>query len=137
MFVNHLMGIIMNSKQFEICLEFHLGLIRCTPLDKTIDDARKGVTTGAAGNLRNALHLRELGLAYWNDSAFTKEGIYNKANSRNPKPGVFSAAFDVINGKSGISLAARLNKVNYQSVKVLIPRLQRWDEYAKKLAKTL
>jgi hypothetical protein len=140
MFVNYLMDINMTPKQFDICLVFHLGLIRCTPLDKTIDDARAGVTTGAAGNLRDALNKRFTSLVLWDDATddyTVKAEIYNKNNTRNPSDGAFQAAFDVINGRSGISLAARLNKVNYQSVKVLIPRLKRWDEYAKKLAKTL
>lgn len=128
----------MNNKQFDILLEFHLGLIRCTPLDKTITDARNGVTSGAAGNLRNALDDRQAALMYYTGAnAEGKIELYNLNNSRNPKLEVFNAAFSVINGRSGISLAARLNKVNYQSVKVLIPRLERWDEFAKKLAKTL
>lgn len=129
----------MNNKQFDILLEFHLGLIRCTPLDKTIDDARNGNAGGAANNLAEALRLRMESLKEWSKSAtwLTKRNIYNKNNTRNPSDGAFVAAFDVINGRSGISLAARLNKVNYQSVKVLIPRLGRWDEFAKKLAKTL
>jgi hypothetical protein len=133
----------MDNKQFDICLDFHLGLIRCTPLDKTIDDARKinekNIDTGpAARNLFTNLVVRKIAIEEWADHDNDgKEGLYNQYNSRNPKPEVFTAAFDVINGKSGISLAARLNGVNYQSVKVLIPRLKRWDEFAKKLAKTL
>jgi hypothetical protein len=139
MFVNNLMDIIMTPKQFDICLVFHLGLIRCTPLDKTIDDARNGVTTGAGGNLVDALEKRMTWLTNWHTTKINsfKEEIYNLNNTRNPSSGAFAAAFDVINGRSGISLAARLNGVNYQSVKVLIPRLKRWDEFAKKLAKTL
>ena len=139
MFVNNLMDIIMTPKQFDICLVFHLGLIRCTPLDKTIDDARAGVTTGAAGNLLDALESRMNTLERWEKSSIwcAKVKIYNKNNTRNPKAAVFDAALSVMFKGSGISKAAKAAGVNYQSVKVLIPRLKRWDEYAKKLAKTL
>jgi hypothetical protein len=132
------MDIIMTPKQFDICLDFHLGLIRSKPHDDTINMARNGTINGAAGNLMNALDDRLTSLMYYpGANTDGKIELYNLNNTRNPSPGAFAAAFEVINGRSGISLAARLNKVNYQSVKVLIPRLKRWDEYAEKLAKTL
>ena len=127
----------MNRQQFDICLSFHLGLIRSRPHQKTIDEARDGVDSYGARKLTDALNDRMVSLSEWLCIDFTKESIYNRCNTRNPSPGAFTAAFSVINDGAKISKAAIANKVNYQSVKVLIPRLQRWEEYAQKWAKTL
>jgi len=129
----------MTPQQFNICLDFHLGLIRSRPHQKTIDDARNNIDSYGARKLTYALGKRFIALKHWGSSRtdYYKMGIYNLNNTRNPSPGAFTAAFSVINDGAKISKAAIANKVNYQSVKVLIPRLQRWDEYAAKLAKTL
>ncbi len=126
----------MNSKQFDILLQFHKGLIRSHPHQKTIDAARSGVKDGASGKLLVALNSRKESLKQWNKSAtsLTKRNIYNKNNTRNPSQGAFDGAFAVIDNGKAISKAATAAKVNYQSVKVLIPRIERWNEYAKKLA---
>ena len=129
----------MNTEQFDICLEFHLGLIRSRPHQKTIDEARDNVDSYGARKLTYALDKRFIALKRWHSSRtyYYKMGIYNLNNTRNPSPGVFTAAFSVISVDAKISKAAIANRVNYQSVKVLIPRLKRWEEYAQKLAKTL
>lgn len=128
----------MNKDQFEICLSFHLELIRSRPLQKTIDDARNGVTTGAAGKFLYALKERFDSLTqYQSVSNMLKINIYNLNNTRNPSPGAFAGAFDVINNGTGISKAAKAHNVNYQSIKVLIPRLERWEAFAKRLHDTL
>ena len=129
----------MSPEQFNICLEFHQGLIRSKPHDDTVNMARNGTTNGAAGNLISALQERFNTLISWKSAKWMqgKINIYNLQNTRNPSPGAFTAAFSVINDGAKISVAAKDSKVNYQSVKVLIPRLKRWEEFAQKLAKTL
>jgi len=134
----------MNEQQFDICLEFHLGIIRSRPHKQTIDDARNGIKggtcpKGAAVKFIDALQERFNALISWKSARWIdgKVNIYNAQNTRNPSSGAFTAAFSVINDGAKISKAAIANKVNYQSVKVLIPRLKRWEEYAAKLVKTL
>lgn len=130
----------MNDKQFDILLEFHLGLIRSRPMQKTIDAARKTINSnhssddiGASGNLISALRARLKSLTAWNDVGAGKVAIYNLNNTRNPSDGAFAGAFDVINDGKAISKAAKDNNVNYQSIKVLVPRLIRWNDFAKRL----
>ena len=129
----------MNKKQFDICLVFHLGLIRSRPHDKTIDDARSDIINGASKSLIDALEQRRRDLIAWQDRVFIQDKIdvYNRHNTRNPSQGAFDGAFDVTANGTGIGKAAKDNKVNYQSIKVLIPRLQRWNEFAKRLHETL
>jgi hypothetical protein len=136
----------MNDEQFEICLDFHLELIRGKPKRQTIDDAYHNkydnLTAArrvAAISLRESLVDRMKSLKDWYHTANDDrcEWIYNENNSRNPSSGAFDGAWSVIRKGAGISEAAKDNGVNYQSVKVLIPRLQRWDEYANRLHATL
>lgn len=127
----------MTPEQFDICLEFHLGLIRSRPHKQTINDARNGISNSAANNLIKALESRMEPLQEWNKRNISQMDIYNRNNTRNPSESVFIAANNVMHWNMPISKAAKLQGVNYQSVKVLIPRLERWEEFAQKLAKTL
>lgn len=140
----------MTEDQFDICLEFHKGLIRSQHSKQTINDARlvnihgcgKGDLNAsrrsAAGGLLDGLEYRFNFLTDWqNVDNADKIAIYNFNNTRNPSQGAFDAAFDVMANGTGISKAAKDNRVNYQSIKVLIPRLQRWDKFAKRLHETL
>lgn len=139
----------MTPKQFDICLDFHKGLIRSQHSKQTIDDARflrdkadvSGFAAGrrsAAQSLIEALSERYLTLWEWTKADNKRKiGIYNLNNTRNPSKGAFDGAFDVMNNATGISKAAKAHNVNYQSIKVLIPRLKRWDDFAKRLHETL
>ncbi len=129
----------MNNVQFDILLEFHKGLIRSHPHQKTVDAARDGAKEGAPGKLLEALNSRKESLKQWRKSVtpLTKRNIYNKNNTRNPSQGAFDGAFSVIDNGKLISKAATAAKVNYQSVKVLIPRIERWNDFAKRLHDTL
>jgi len=137
----------MNEKQFDICLEFHLGLIRHKPLECTIEDAKfllnKTDVSGfssrrisSAQNIIDSLNDRMVSLVEWCSDNFSKESIYIGAGTRKPSAGAFVGAIDVMTKGTAIVRAAKDNKVNYQSIKVLIPRLKRWDEFAKRLHET-
>ena len=141
----------MKEQQFNLLYDFHRGLIRSAHSRDTIDDAKTIIQNpsyadtlragerSAAENLIYVLEKRMISLTQWRNAPtnYYKADIYNRMNTRNPSQGAFDGAFDVMANGTGIGKAAKDNKVNYQSIKVLIPRLQRWDEFAKRLHKTL
>ncbi len=138
----------MTPEQFNICKDFHLELIRAKPESETINNARDFLVNGKsqgkaslrvkAENLADKISDRFDSLKAWQKTncATKLMGIYNKQNTRNPSLSAFTATFQVMEGV-GINQAAKNNGVNYQCIKVLKPRIERWDEYANKLAKTL
>lgn len=136
----------MTLEQFNICLDFHLALIRSKPEAATINDARdyllsgtvqdKSVCRKKADNLANHVIDRFDSLRKWgstNDSKCLIK-IYNKRNTRNPSSNAFIATFKVLDGAS-INESAKNHGVNYQCIKVLKPRIERWDDYANRLRK--
>lgn len=131
----------MSPEQFSICLEFHKELIRPTISQKTVDGAMGILISNSSTGNRQAKDLaanitdRFEALKKWagNKSEGVKIALYNKKNNkRNPSNRVFLATFDFIGG-SVMHAAAKRHGVNDQCIKVLAPRIKRWDKYAKLL----
>lgn len=138
----------MTPEQFQICKDFHLALIRATPSDDTVQGAEeylvKGIKRSAKSKQRPIYNFAEQisdrfnSLVEWSnaDTSTRFISIYNKNNTRNPADAVFYATFQVMNGGS-IMDAMRAHGINYQCIKVLKPRVERWNSYSKMLKDTL
>lgn len=139
----------MTPEQFEICKDFHLELIRPTPIDDTIAGAKQYLIDGIElenksdqrpiSNFLDKIKNRFESLKEWSsaDSNTKYINIYNKKNvNRNPSDSVFYAVFQVMNGGTMMG-AMKDHGVNYQSIKVLKKRIERWKKYSKMLNETL
>lgn len=138
----------MTLEQFELCKDFHMGLIRANTDSTTITDARDYLLNGTlpskssyrkkAESFADQITARFHSLRAWANAVDSKclIKIYNKNNSRNPSNEVFVATFAVIAGAT-INESAKKYGVNYQCIKVLQPRINRWDDYAKRLRKMI
>ncbi len=136
----------MTPEQFDICKDFHLELIRPKVTQETIDDAKNYLVNTAEvteeARKKNDFRMGILDrfdslVAWFNADTSTKFiSIYNKNNTRNPADAVFYATFQVMNGGTMMD-AMRTHATNYQCIKVLKPRIERWNKYSKMLNDTL
>lgn len=60
---------------------------------------------------------------------------YTAKSIKKPSRGAFDATLDVITGGVSIHQAAVAHKVNYQSIKVMKPRIEKYISYAERLKK--
>jgi len=143
----------MKLEQFEVLLEFHLGLIRAEIKPTTTIGARKKLVDGIFSadnstikreveNLVNKLNSRFVSLQGWVKSKSINEKIklYNSNNNRNPSDDVFYATFKwMVNpDERGLMYQTSIEHgINPQCMKALKPRIERWDSYAIKLIDTL
>ena len=138
----------MTPEQFNICKDFHLELIRVKVKDENIANTidylfngikqKKAYDRRAVDVLLKKVNERYDSLIAWSKVKSVKEfiKIYNKNNLRNPSDSAFISAFEVINGSEIYSSTIK-HKINYRCVLVLVPRLERWNEYSKRLIEAL
>lgn len=139
----------MNKEQFDICLEFHQKQIRTELNQDTINNARKSLVDGdkelagigsvkrySARKLARKITGLFESLASWKALSWTdKVETYKKDRKRIPTQGVFNAVKQMKDTGCVYGKAAADCDVNPQSVKVLLPRLKRWDDYSERLSK--
>lgn len=131
----------MKIEVFNLLLEFHMGLIRVKPKSITIDKAfdsfivtQREIGTARTDRLENALLARQADLiAFHKGDWAQKVEVYNKNYKSNPNPAVFDALKFVLCAGEGINAAASSCGVNYQSVKVLKPRWERYVDFGLRL----
>lgn len=131
----------MKQEVFDLLLEFHQCLIRPKLTDATIESAKGILVNGetstgvnySAKVLADNLLNRGIDLSDFAQGNFEQQcKIYGRAYKKKPSDGVFAALGEVLSG-SGINAAASKNDVNYQSVKSLKPRFERYSNYAARL----
>lgn len=130
----------MKERVFYVLLNFHLGLIRAKPKLENINKAFTKLTTGAeigsarTDRLENALLARMSDLVeFYNGDWNKKVEVYNKNYTTNPDPKVFDALNLVLYSNEKIGTATATCGVNFQSVKVLKPRFERYMDFSNKL----
>jgi hypothetical protein len=137
----------MNEKIFNTCLEFHQELIRADLSDVTISNAKKILVDGddrlpgigAQSRSRAKAFAETLTVrfdtlkAYHGADWATRSDLYKSDYTRVPAIGVFIAVEMVIVNGLKIGTAAVASGVNFQCVKVLKPRVERYINYAKKI----
>lgn len=137
----------MKKEIFDLCLDFHKGLIRTKFEPDTIVNAEKvlvddddkllGISPkkrSRAKKLAVTLKTRLGILNAWQSVSWeAKCTLYKAASVRTPAAGVFIALDLVVNHDIKIGTAAEKCGVNFQCVKVLKPRFERYETYANKL----
>lgn len=144
----------LTQEQFELCIDFHANQIRTRLGEDTIENARRSLVVGdvdlpGIGSKKrfsaNKL-VRKVLYVFGNLSAWPslswdeKVALYIRGRKKTPKPAVFDAVKSMRdNGRTycqaSFDQAEFGVKVNPQSVKVLLPRLKRWDDYSDLLSK--
>ena len=139
----------MKKEIFDLALEFHKELIRATLSEDTLANAeailvggdKKLPGIGAQKRSRancfvKTLENRLSTLEFWVDATWqSKVRLYCSDAKRTPAAGVFIALELVILHDLKIGTAATKCNVNFQSVKALKPRFERYETYANKLKK--
>lgn len=137
----------MNKNIFELGLSFHKELIRATLSQATIDNAEKFLVNGdeslpgigaqsrsRAKSFAATITGRIDMLKKWHAADVNEQrGIYKASHKRAPADGTFNAVMLVLHDDLKTGTAASTCGVNFQTVKVLIPRIQRYNEYAENL----
>ena len=137
----------MNKNIFDLCLSFHNELIRASLSQVTIDNTEKLLVQGderlsgvgaqnryKANEFARTMKARYELLVNWHGSdGNEKRDLYKSSLTRFPADGVFDAVALVIAEGLKIGTAAASCGVNFQSVKVLMPRIERYNKYAQKL----
>ncbi len=137
----------MKKEIFDLVLDFHKELIRATLSEDTVkhaeailvDGDKKLAGIGAqkrsrANSFADTLENRLLTLKSWDVATWSgKRMLYCSDAKRTPDAGVFIALELVIVHDLKIGTAATQCNVNFQSVKALKPRFERYETYAKKL----
>ena len=130
----------MKTEVFQLLLDFHLGLIRAKPKKENIVKALVKLTEGAeigsarTDRLENALLARMGDLIEFHDGNWDKKvDVYNKNYTTNPDPKVFKALKLVLFNGEKIGTATASYDVNFQSVKVLKPRFERYIDFSSRL----
>ncbi len=141
----------MTDEQFDICKDFHLMLIRAKVKPSTISNTKRFMVDGVACDKKpdqRAVEGLEVGirkrfdsLKLWHSNSVTSPiskliDIYNENNSRNPSDNVFHATFGLMMGSTMLDMSKQYG-VNYQCMKALRIRIERWNEYSEKLNDTL
>ena len=137
----------MRKELFDVCLGFHRELIRAELSPATIANAEKILVDGDsqlvgvnaqrrsrakafADTLENRLDtLTKFYQAEWT----IKTALYKASHERAPAAGVFIAVEMVLVNGLKIGTAATACGVNFQSVKVLKPRIERYETFAAKI----
>lgn len=137
----------MNLEQFKLVLEFY-KLIKSGPKinieierlasdilikDDSILLGANSVTRKAGRKLATAIKDTHDSLTWWSDDKAYR--MYTRKSIKKPSEGAFSATWDVIHDDITIHAASLKYSVNYQSIKVLMPRLERYIDYADRLQK--
>ena len=137
----------MKTETFDLCLAFHKELIRAELSQATVDNAKKYLVDGdkklpgigaqsrsRAKAFAETINGRLDTLKNWHKADTSKQrDIYKAAFKRVPADAVFDAVALVIDSDLKIGTAASQCGVNFQSVKVLKPRIERYNDYAEKL----
>lgn len=130
----------MKEEVFDLLVDFHLGLIRAKPKQENIIKAWCKLTEGAeigsarTDRLENALLARMSDLvSFYNGDWAHKCKVYNKNYTTNPSSAVFDALKFVLYSGEKIGTATASCGVNFQSVKVLKPRFERYMDFSVRL----
>ena len=137
----------MKKEIFDLVLDFHKELIRATLSEDTVANAEAILVNGdkklagigaqkrsRANSFVKTLESRLVTLKSWNVSEFYGRCELYKADAkRTPADEVFHALSLVLHKDLKIGTAATQCNVNFQSVKALKPRFERYETYAKKL----
>ena len=137
----------MKKEIFDLVLDFHKELIRATLSEDTVANAEAILVNGdkklagigaqkrsRANSFVKTLESRLVTLKSWNVSEFYgKCELYTADAKRTPADEVFHALSLVLHKDLKIGTAATQCNVNFQSVKALKPRFERYETYAKKL----
>jgi hypothetical protein len=130
----------MKTEVFQLLLDFHLGLIRAKPKAYNINKAAvmliKGAEIGSVrtDRLENSLLARMSDLmAFHNGDWNKKVEVYNKNYKAKHNPNVFDALKLVLHSNEKIGTATAICGVNFQSVKVLKPRFERYIDFSVRL----
>ena len=139
----------MKKEIFDLVLDFHKELIRATLSEDTVANAEAILVNGdkklagigaqkrsRANSFVKTLESRLATLIAWS-GAFacfdTKVKLYCSDAKRTPHKDVFEALNLVLHCDLKTGTAATQCNVNFQSVKALKPRFERYETYAKKL----
>lgn len=137
----------MNKNIFDLGLSFHKELIRATLSQATIDNAEKFLVNGDESLPGIGAQSRSRAKAFattitgridmlkkWHAADANKQrDLYKASHKRAPADGTFNAVMLVLHDDLKTGTAASTCGVNFQTVKVLIPRIKRYNEYAEKL----
>lgn len=138
----------MKKSVFDLCLVFHLSLIRVSPSDITINDAESILVAGddelndanakrryKARNLAASIQSRfeslsAFGISGWQD----KIKIYVADHKRAPGSAVFRALRQHLDSGDTVTACARSNGINNTCVFDLKKRVGNYQNFADKLA---
>ena len=137
----------MKKEIFDLVLDFHKELIRATLSEDTVANAEAILVNGdkklagigaqkrsRANSFVKTLESRLVTLTEWSSTDWEGQVMFYCADAkRTPATGVFKALNLVLNHDLKIGTAATQCNVNFQSVKALKPRFERYETYAKKL----
>jgi len=136
----------MKEEIFDLCLNFHKELIRAEIADDTIDNAKSYLVNddslpsvsvqkrSRAKKFAKTIKKRLATLESFYGASWEKKcKLYKAESKRTPNNSVFDALKLVLNNGLKTGTAAEKCGVNFQSVKVLKPRFQRYNDYAEKL----
>jgi len=141
----------MRDKVFDLALEFYLSTKSGPKVNNDTKLQAKNILvygdkrlSGIGAELRkkaqkladSVIQAHET-MMLWNSC---KDGIgvydlYTAKSIKKPSQGAFDAAWDVIHTGVSIHQAAVAHKVNYQSIKVLKPRIEKYISFAERLNK--
>ena len=130
----------MKEEVFDLLVDFHLGLIRAKPKQENVIKAWRKLTEGEeigsvrTDRLENALLARMSDLMVFHNGDWNKKvEVYNKNYKAKHNPNVFDALKLVLHSNEKIGTATATCGVNFQSVKVLKPRFERYMNFSVRL----